>query len=55
MSASVVQDPISLALADRSRGWKVIDGTRITRDYNIECDVVIVGSGAGGGTACAQL
>ncbi|MBL0125187.1 MAG: GMC family oxidoreductase [Betaproteobacteria bacterium] len=55
MSASVVQDPISLALADRSRGWKVIDGTRITRDYNIECDVVIVGSGAGGGTAAEAL
>ena len=39
MSASVVRDPIKLALADRSRGWKVIDGSRITRDYTIECDV----------------
>ncbi|MEQ1515893.1 MAG: GMC family oxidoreductase [Usitatibacteraceae bacterium] len=51
MSASVVKDPIRLAIADQTRGWKVIDGTRMTRDISVECDVVIVGSGAGGGTA----
>jgi choline dehydrogenase-like flavoprotein len=55
MSESVVKDPIKLALADRTRGWKVIDGSRITRDYNIECDVVIIGSGAGGGTTAEIL
>ncbi len=55
MSESVIKDPIKLALADRSRGWKVIDGSRITHDFTIECDVVIVGSGAGGGTAAEAL
>ena len=55
MSESIIQDPIKLALADRTRGWKVIDGTRMTGDISIECDVVIVGSGAGGGTAAEML
>ena len=55
MSESIIKDPIKLALADRTRGWKVIDGTRMTQDINIECDVVIVGSGAGGGTTAEML
>ncbi len=55
MSQTIIADPIKLALADRTRGWKVIDGTRMTGDITIECDVVIVGSGAGGGTAAEVL
>ncbi|MEP7154871.1 MAG: GMC family oxidoreductase [Betaproteobacteria bacterium] len=55
MSASVISDPIRIALADESRGWKVIDGSRLTRDIYLECDVVIVGSGAGGGTTAEAL
>ena len=55
MSASIIKDPIRIALADATRGWKVIDGTRMTGDLRIECDIVIVGSGAGGGTAAEML
>jgi len=45
-------DPISIGVA---RSWKAIDGSRLTGDLNLEADVVIVGSGAGGGTAAELL
>ena len=55
MSESTIKDPIKLALADAARGWKVIDGARLQHDIGIDCDIVIVGSGAGGGTAAEIL
>ena len=55
MSSSTIKDPVKLALADVMRGWKVFDGARLQRDLNLDCDVVIVGSGAGGGTAAEIL
>jgi choline dehydrogenase-like flavoprotein len=45
-------DPIKLGLA---RGWKTVDGARLATNMTIEADVVIVGSGAGGGTAAEIL
>jgi choline dehydrogenase-like flavoprotein len=51
----MIQDPIKFAMADTGRRWKVIDGTKLERDHVLECDVVIVGAGAGGGTAAEIL
>jgi choline dehydrogenase-like flavoprotein len=38
-----------------SRGWKTRDGSRLEHDLTLDADVVIVGSGAGGGTAAEIL
>ena len=45
-------DPIAQGLA---RGWKVIDASRMTKDLVLEADVVIVGTGAGGGVSAEIL
>ncbi len=47
-----MNDSIKEGLA---RGWKAIDAATLTRDRDIECDVVIVGSGAGGGVTAEIL
>lgn len=36
-------------------GWKHIDASRLTKDLHLEADVVIIGSGAGGGVAAELL
>ncbi|HLD67491.1 MAG TPA: GMC family oxidoreductase [Pseudomonas sp.] len=38
-----------------ARGWKTHDGSRLEQDLTLEADVVIVGSGAGGGTSAEIL
>lgn len=45
-------DPIRLGL---DRGWSVQDGSKLTADLALEADIVIVGTGAGGGTAAEIL
>ncbi|WP_426176344.1 GMC family oxidoreductase N-terminal domain-containing protein [Massilia sp. TWR1-2-2] len=47
-----IADPIQAGLA---RGWDVIDGARLRAGRTIEADVVIVGSGAGGGVSAEML
>jgi len=50
--SSPIPDPIEAGLA---RGWKVIDGAAQARDLALSADVVIVGSGAGGGVTAEIL
>lgn len=39
----------------QARGWDIVDASTRTSDVTLECDAVIVGSGAGGGTAAEIL
>jgi choline dehydrogenase-like flavoprotein len=45
-------DPIAQGL---ERGWKVIDGSQASGDLVLDADVVIVGTGAGGGVSAEIL
>jgi choline dehydrogenase-like flavoprotein len=45
-------DPFTAGLA---AGWNVIDASTLAEDIELDADVVIVGSGAGGGTAAEIL
>ena len=45
-NTAIIPDPIAAGLA---RGWKIVDGARADGDRGLDADVVIVGSGAGGG------
>jgi choline dehydrogenase-like flavoprotein len=47
-----VPDPIQAGLA---RGWKVIDAASLLGDQTMEADVVVVGTGAGGGVTAEIL
>ncbi|GAB3544601.1 GMC family oxidoreductase [Noviherbaspirillum agri] len=47
-----IPDPIQAGLA---KGWKVIDASTLTDNRNIEADVAIVGTGAGGGVTAEIL
>jgi choline dehydrogenase-like flavoprotein len=45
-------DPIDEGLA---RGWKVVDASRLSGNVDLDADVVIVGTGAGGGVTAEIL
>lgn len=51
-AGGVIADPIQAGLA---AGWRVTDCARLERDETMEADVVIVGSGAGGGVTAETL
>lgn len=48
----MIPDPIAAGL---ERGWRVTEGSSLKKDLALEADVVIVGSGAGGGMAAEVL
>ncbi|MBV7316289.1 GMC family oxidoreductase [Shewanella sp. NIFS-20-20] len=47
-----IVDPIQAGLA---AGWSHTDGSQLTDNIRLEADVIIIGSGAGGGTAAEIL
>jgi choline dehydrogenase-like flavoprotein len=51
-SATPARDPIAEGLA---RGWRVVDASKLTAPQRVECDVAIIGTGAGGGTTAELL
>ena len=52
MNTPIVPDPIQAGVA---RGWKIVDAATLAQDRRLEADVVIVGSGAGGGVSAEIL
>ena len=48
----MIPDPIRAGIAT---GWKVVDAATVESDRRLEADVVIVGSGAGGGVTAEIL
>ena len=47
-----VEDPYR---SPSDKGWDIINASELTDNFTLEVDVVVVGSGAGGGTAAATL
>ncbi|WP_338849449.1 GMC family oxidoreductase [Massilia sp. W12] len=48
----IIPDPIKAGLA---QGWKVVDAATLDADQTLQADVVIIGSGAGGGVTAETL
>ena len=49
---SAIPDPIAAGLA---RGWQVVDASTLRADTHYEADLVIIGTGAGGGVSAEVL
>ncbi|QOL49384.1 GMC family oxidoreductase [Massilia litorea] len=52
VAKGIIPDPVRAGLA---RGWKIVDAAQLDTDRTLEADVVIVGSGAGGGVTAEIL
>ena len=51
-AAGIIPDPIREGIA---RGWNIVDASKLELDRTLEADVVVVGSGAGGGVTAEIL
>jgi len=49
---AAIPDPVQAGVA---AGWKVVDASTLTANRNVEADVAIIGSGAGGGVTAEIL
>lgn len=49
---AVIPDPVQEGIA---RGWKIVDAAALDKDRTLDADVVVVGSGAGGGVTAEIL
>jgi choline dehydrogenase-like flavoprotein len=52
MAGNPVPDPIADGLA---QGWRVIDGPTLSGSHQVDCDVLVVGTGAGGGVTAELM
>jgi len=52
---TIVKDVSDIIQEGLASGWKTINGATLENDVTLECDVVIIGTGAGGGTAAEIL
>ncbi len=55
LSQLVLKNSTDPYLRAKERGWKITDASTLTEPLSLEADVLIVGSGAGGGTAAETL
>lgn len=55
MQKLIVKDIPDIIENGLRSGWKTLNGAALQEDLTLECDVVIIGTGAGGGTAADIL
>ncbi|MFZ5605011.1 MAG: GMC family oxidoreductase N-terminal domain-containing protein [Pseudomonadota bacterium] len=55
MSNVIVKDIPDIIRQGLASGWKTHNGATLENDLTLECDVVIIGTGAGGGTTAEIL
>ena len=55
MSNLIVKDIPDIIQEGLAAGWKTVNGAALEHDLTLDCDVVIIGTGAGGGTTAEIL
>jgi choline dehydrogenase-like flavoprotein len=55
MNKVIVKDIPDIIQQGLASGWKTVNGATLEQDLTLDCDVVIIGTGAGGGTTAEIL